>query len=151
MHIYYSANIWGASGCGGGNYGSLPDEALCHEMVHALRQMQGLRNPYPTVDALRDYDNDEEFLPIVVTNVYISAKGSPQLRADHAGFTRLQSPLDTSVGFLANPDILRLMSIYRLSWTSVFGALSRLPAVPAIAFNPFRQLTSNLAYYGPVS
>ena len=42
-------------------------------MIHALRNMQGKTNHIPTDDS--GYDNDEEFLAIVATNVYISAGG----------------------------------------------------------------------------
>jgi Effector protein len=73
VHIYFSPETQGKSGCGGGVYGSLSDEVLLHEMVHALRQMQGRNNPVPTEGSVREYDNEEEFLAIVVTNVYMSA------------------------------------------------------------------------------
>ena len=41
----------------------------------------GLSNPVPTVNT--SYLNEEEFLAIVVTNVYVSAKGGTKFRANH--------------------------------------------------------------------
>jgi hypothetical protein len=126
--------------------GASPDESLHHEMVHALRNMQGKFNAIPTKNQF--YDSDEEFLAIVATNVYISAKGGTQFRAHHHGHERLQSPLNTSSGFLTDQDNLDLMNIYRLSWDRIFLDLS---IVVSAKFNPFRELTNNLAYLGPLT
>ena len=117
--------------------GSLPDEVLFHEMVHGLREMQGLADMWPTNDSLRDYDNEEDFLAIVMTNVYISSKGGTQLRANHHGYHPLKRPLNTSAGFLADPANLSMMQKYSLSW-GVFTYFSLLPGGPK--FNPFREL-----------
>jgi hypothetical protein len=84
------------------------DETLFHELVHALRQMRGVEDsaalPAPlallrkgdgprsalgmgTVEKAGKYSqiyNDyEEFVPIVITNVYRSEKGRSGLRRDH--------------------------------------------------------------------
>ena len=142
VHLYFTPDTRGRSGCGGGFYGSLPDEVLLHEMVHALRQMQGRSNPVPTEDALRNYDNEEEFLAIVVANVYMSANNKTQLRAGHNGFKPLDSALSTSAGFLTEPGNLRLMNIYKLVWQPTFWHLHTVPA----SFNPFRELTMRLNY-----
>lgn len=147
IHIYFSPDAYTKSSCDSRGPGSLPDEALLHEMVHALRGMQGKFNQIPMPDRLKDYYNQEEFLAIVVTNVYISAKGGTRLRAGH-GFEPLKPPLNTSSGFLTDPDNLKLMSIYRLVWHRTFTALS---LVLSARFNPFRELAANLAYLGPVS
>src|SRR5262249_561432 len=41
VHIYFTPGASGGSSCGGdGVYGSLEDEVLFHEMVHALRMTQ---------------------------------------------------------------------------------------------------------------
>ncbi|MGI8570197.1 MAG: hypothetical protein ACR2KT_14645 [Methylocella sp.] len=145
--IYFTPDIYGKSGCDGGVYGSLADEVLFHEMVHALRQIQGKYNAIPTGDSFSGYKNEEEFLAVVATNVYISAKGSTQLRADHTGHFRLQPPLDTSAGFLTDANNMKLMNIYRLAWDQTFLALSN---VVTAKFNPFRDLSTKLGYFGPV-
>jgi len=144
--IKFTPHIYGAAGCFKGYYGSLADEVLLHEMVHALRSMQGRLNAVPTGDSFTGYMNEEEFLAIVAANVYISAKGSPQLRADHSGHSPLRSPLDTSAGFLTDAGNLKLMNIHRLLWTDTFNALSKVTA----KFNPFRELNEKLAHLGPV-
>jgi hypothetical protein len=54
--------------------GSQPDVVLLHEMVHALRMMQGQYNKVPTKNAF--YDDEEEFVAIVIANVYLSQSPS---------------------------------------------------------------------------
>jgi hypothetical protein len=143
VHIFFTpdADPSGKSSCAGGVFGSQPDEVLVHEMVHGLRHMQGKRNPIPTKDP--GYDNEEEFLAIVVTNVYMSANNKVKLRADHNGYLPLKAPLDTSAGFLADAENLKLMNIYKLIWQPQFWFLAQ---VAAAKFNPFRELTARLAY-----
>jgi hypothetical protein len=116
------------------------DEVLLHEMVHALRKMQGKSNPIPTENTLQKYDNEEEFLAIVVTNVYMSVNNKTRLAADHQTLNVLDSSLSTSFGFLENRDNLRLMNIYKLLWQPTFWLLHTVPAI----FNPFRELTLRL-------
>lgn len=111
------------------------DEVLLHELVHCLRRMQGQFNPVPTMN--KGYDNDEEFLAIVVTNVYISAQNrSAPLRTDHVSDVPLKAPLNTSAGFVKDPDNWGLLSYYSTRWGDVFWALER---VSQAAFNPFRE------------
>jgi hypothetical protein len=143
--IYFSADEWVKSSCDTKGIGSQTDEVLVHEMVHALRNAQGKSNWIPTNN--KRYDNDEEFLAVVVTNVYISAKGGARFRADHWGHKELKPPLNTSKGFLGDPDNLKIMSIYRLVWTAVFTALA---GVASAQFNPFRELSNMLRYQGPL-
>jgi len=137
--IYFSPD---KSGSPGGAFGSQPDEVLLHEMVHALREMQGKANAIPTEGSrLRNYDNEEEFLAVVVTNVYMSGNNKSQLRADHHGHTPLDRSLSTSAGFLTDPGNLRLMNIYKLIWQPAFSMLHTVSAT----FNPFRELTLRLS------
>jgi hypothetical protein len=140
-HIHFSPETAGHS-CPAGA-GSLADETLFHEMVHALRQMQGKSNPIPTESSLVRYDNEEEYLAIVVTNVYMSANNKTQLRADHYSYAALDPSLSTSSGFLANPDNWDLMNIYKLVWQPTFWLLA---TVATARFNPFRELTLRLNY-----
>jgi hypothetical protein len=135
--LEFSPESWGPSrsSCYQGEYGSLPDEVLFHEMIHALRNLQGRRNPWPTED--KDYGNEEEFLAIVATNVYISAKGGTQLRANADGHWPLKAPLNTSTGFLTDARNLKILKIHQLIWQPTFGDLSH---VATAIFNPFREL-----------
>lgn len=136
--IFFDPDALASRRCSHGNPGTMPDEILIHEMVHALRFMQGRANPWPTTN--HAYTNDEEFLAIVIANVYISAYGGLRLRANHEGHQMLQAPLNTSAGFLTNADNLRLMKIYRLLWSYTFN---RLALLVKPWFNPFRELVRN--------
>jgi hypothetical protein len=142
VHVYFSPETSEKTRCVGKGPGSQADETLVHELVHALRMMQGRFNAYPTEDGLAGYDTEEEFLAIVVANVYMSSKGSQELRADHHGTRPLMPPLTTSSGFLAHPGNKHVMKIYQLVWQPVFRELARVRTAP---FNPFRQLEADLA------
>ena len=148
VKIYFTPLPSGGSSCGGGAYGSLPDEVLFHELVHALRAMQGKLNAIPTEGGLRGYNNEEEFLAVVASNVYISAKPSKQLRADHRGHQPLKPPRDTSAGFLADPETRDLMKLYQLTWRPTFQELASAGHSLRPVFNPFRQLEDELKHAG---
>jgi hypothetical protein len=141
--LKYTPSIYGQSWCyPEGTYGSKSDEVLFHEMVHALRYMQGKYNQIPTGDPFHGYKDEEEFLAITATNVYMSAKGvdNDGLRGGHDGHYALQPPLNTSAGFLADPTNRKLMNIYRLLWADAFFGLA---GVSQAQFNPFRALMLN--------
>ncbi|MFL5241233.1 MAG: hypothetical protein ACJ8FY_03925 [Gemmataceae bacterium] len=135
----YMLNDKGWNQCFGGHYGSQPDEALFHELVHALRQMYGLYYPFPTMGSLVDYGDEEEFFAIVATNVYISAKNkNDQLRASHNGFEPLAAPLNTSSGFVDDSDNRQLLQRQCFANKVLWFEL----AVSNAQFNPFRELKS---------
>jgi Effector protein len=139
--IKFTPSIYGQSWCHPeGTYGSKSDEVLFHEMIHALRMMQGKYNQIPTGDRFYGYENEEEYLAIIATNVYMSANGvdNDGLRGGHDGHYALQPPLNTSAGFLADPPNRKLMNIYRLVWADAFLAIASVDA----AFNPFRELVN---------
>lgn len=83
------------------------DEVLLHELVHALRSMRGqllcAATPQPQISASKgttvQYDTFEEFVAILVTNIYRSENKRPNLRLDHQGFRPLPTELTTSNGF----------------------------------------------------
>jgi hypothetical protein len=113
----------------------LPDEILLHEMVHALRDMQGVTNPVPT-RTLR-YKNEEEFLALVITNVYISKqKGNTLLRKDYIHYGALEPPWNTSEGFLKDDEHRSILEYYSGVWQPVFGLLGEV----ATLFNPFSRI-----------
>src|SRR5262245_20536419 len=68
--------------------GSQADERLLHELVHAMRIMHGVQNDLP-IRAVPNWSNVlvfrsiEEFLAILVTNVYHAENNRWGLRADH--------------------------------------------------------------------
>jgi hypothetical protein len=136
----------GSSTCTrGGARAAEPDVVLLHELVHALRKMQGLENSTP-LDAtlIRQYGDAEEWLAILVENVYGSAQGQTQFRGGHDARTKLKPPEDTSEGFLNNPSYRVLARNYYYSWRPVFGDLSCVTA----KFNPFRAYTLSPVKYG---
>src|SRR5262245_54051818 len=64
--LHYTPAMWNLPFAGG------PDDVLLHELVHAMRQEQGVMLPLPTAGGNAGYDNDEEFLAILLTNIALS-------------------------------------------------------------------------------
>jgi hypothetical protein len=117
---------------GSGICASQDDEILLHEMVHALRDMQGASNRVPTTWRYKD---EEEFLAVTVANVYISKKkGNKLLRPDYRSVGPLPPPLNTSDGFLRDDENRSILEYYARVWQPVFGQLGDVET----AFNPFR-------------
>jgi hypothetical protein len=131
----------------GGGYGSASDVILFHEMVHSVRRMGAHQMAWPTEGKLLAYGNIEEFLAIVAANVYLSArKQDDQLRADHSAYTPLKAPLNTTAGFLAEPENLEILLKYYLNEVELYQNLSQVSEAEA-KFNPFRELVWNGAKY----
>lgn len=111
-----------------------PDTVLFHELVHTFRIFQGLRNPIPTENI--KWMNEEEWLAVVITNVYMSAAGSTRLRGGYGDYDqKLEAPEDTSSGFLTNEN-LKLFDKLSPFWGPVFSDLA---FVIVARFNPFRE------------
>jgi hypothetical protein len=148
--IDYTPGMWGPSGTAHAQGpGSLPDEILCHELVHAGRQMKGVQYNKKVSDF---YQNEEEYVAVVVTNIYMSEKKQTKLRASH--FSEKIKKGDKTVGkkfqaladaehFLDNPQNVtpppyQLMEKIRLRQGSLWNAL--LGIGPSLAaFNPARD------------
>jgi hypothetical protein len=146
VHLNYSPKIYGGSGCYGGVYGSQADEALFHELVHAFRKMQGLFNPVPArTAALWHYLNEEEWLAILIANIYISVKtgNRDQLREDHEGHTQLKAPLNSPVGFLNNQDHRGLVKKYWMQEMYLYWSLAGVSG----PYNPISEFVNNLSKY----
>jgi hypothetical protein len=132
------------SGCRGGVCSFELDAVLLHELVHALRKLQGKENSVP-LDAtyIPQFNDSEEWVAILVENVYQSAKGRTDFRGAHDSHTKLKPPENTSEGFLDNPGHRSLMNKLYYSWRPVFGELAGVAA----KFNPFRAYTLNPVKY----
>jgi hypothetical protein len=123
--------------------GSLPDEILLHELIHATASMLGREDSSKTGDKM---DFVTEFRSIMVTNIYATDpsnknKGRP-VRADHWGSTTFSG----TTGDL-NRDFLKIGS-YR-NYTKAFirrfpGLALQLAAVNS-AFNPIRVTIEDAA------
>ena len=125
-----------------------PDEVLFHEMVHASRQMRGVHDDLP-VNA--GYRNQEEYLAIVLTNIYMSEKGQWRFRASHGHWDADEVPKGANAllqggdadWFLRNVQHVnlsprQLMENFKRSQPLFFSALAHLPPERP-KFNPVRQ------------
>jgi hypothetical protein len=138
VHLFFTLHKGTDVACkNGSSYcADLDDEILLHEMVHALRYMQGVSNPVPTTAR---YKNEEEFLAVVITNVYVSKKkGNTLLSPAYRKYGPLQAPLNTTAGFLEDTleekENKRILTFYSTHWQPVFGRLGEVDTL----FNPFR-------------
>jgi hypothetical protein len=114
------------------------DEILLHEMVHGLRQLRGTTSYHKPADS-PNMDTVEEFMAIVVSNVYRSELKRPGLRADHHGFAALPSAQEDPRVFLnqAGKDgesNLSRMKQFKADNPDFFSDMKSSPA----SFNPFK-------------
>jgi hypothetical protein len=121
--------------------GKDPDEVLFHELVHATRQLAGVVYFAPVN---HNYDNEEEYLAIVLSNIYIrnKNKGLP-LRGDHDSGT-LQDP-DHFLDNVQRVDLTprMLLERFRLKQPHFFDDLATID--PSVAsFNPVWQYNDEL-------
>jgi len=123
--------------------GSSPDEILFHEMVHALRNARGINGatkellPGSIFRSGKIYENEEEFIAILITNIYRSEQQRPKLRMDHNGYSDLDT--DTDETFLPDRD----ESDYRYRLVHKLVAqdprlVQELQLIPS-KFNPIRR------------
>src|SRR5262249_30007406 len=116
------------------------DDTLMHEMLHGLRQMVG---QWDGSSIGLDYDTIEEFYAILLTNIYMSERGKPQLRKNHHGKVPLEPEYCTSEGFLQRGDHLRWVN-WLVTHNAVF--LKKVADVDA-PFNPIRKYLGDPGAY----
>ncbi|TXL71947.1 hypothetical protein FHP25_27310 [Vineibacter terrae] len=79
------------------NRGRLWDEILFHELVHVFRNATGKWNKGPALSyAMRHYDDNEEFIAVLCTNIYVADRTNKiktGLRASHQGY-KAMDPAD---------------------------------------------------------
>jgi hypothetical protein len=114
------------------------DEILLHEMVHGLRQIRGTTDSHTPADS-PNMDTVEEFMAIVVSNVYRSELKRPGLRVDHHGFSALPAAQEDPGVFLNQPaksgeSNLSRMKQLKKDNPDFFEDLKKSPA----RFNPFK-------------
>lgn len=77
-----------------------PHETLFHELVHALRQVWRTRwTGVKLGGGLADHTDVEEFIAVLVTNIYASCNGKKILRAGHRGHRPLGGAFVDSFGW----------------------------------------------------
>jgi hypothetical protein len=137
-------------------YGSKPEEALFHELIHGLRMNQGVENARPMPSSRAE--DEEEFLAITAGDIYMSADShlDTGLRDyNYQGMFELKYPLTRSpvvqspapplsVAILVDPDYREVLT--RLAhWPPMFH-IADIPEADA-PFNPFREIKYRLARY----
>jgi hypothetical protein len=134
--IMFTPHMWGKDGKRGtfgyAGPGSDADEVLFHEMIHGVRQMTGVSTDNKLGNG---YDNEEEFVAVVVSNIYLAEKKKNELRASHDGFAVLARPDD----FLKTPLHRQLLRKFRAAQPDLFEELADIPERKAW-WNPVREL-----------
>jgi NleD-like pathogen effector protein (putative zinc metallopeptidase) len=110
--------------------GQAPDEVLFHELVHASRIMRGV---YRSDFVNKEYDEYEEYVAIVVANIYLSEKGQWTLKGDHDSSRygarlkgkRLDDFMNNSQGINLPP--MQLMDEFKAAQPDFYRDLSNLP------------------------
>jgi hypothetical protein len=123
--------------------GFAPDEMLYHELVHATRYVAGVIDRVP-VD--HKYDDAEEYLAIILANMYRSDRGFRPIvfRGDHGiGPGAAVLTRQDAINFLQNPqrtDIspIRIIENFRNSQMRFYAKLAHLPPGQPW-FNPVRE------------
>lgn len=135
--IHFSPHMWshdGKPGSAGFNGpGSAVDEVLFHEMIHGLRHMKGVNVEHVNVDD--NYDNEEEFIAVVLSNIYLAEKKLHKLRGGHDGFNEMMRPND----FSKNPRYMQLLRNFKAKQRAFYHALAHISEDKAW-WNPVRDL-----------
>lgn len=142
-YIAYAPGVWAetegsvcrAPGSKFGGPGSDPDAILFHELVHSYRVMTGSQVTYRiTVDGNAD-QKYEEFVAILVTNVFMSDRKDTLLRSfNHREISRLVEPEK----FLGRNNNRKL--IENFARDRVIGPLLNDLGKVACTFNPIRDV-----------
>lgn len=110
-----------------GPAGATPDEALFHELVHAVRNGQGQSDCRPVRD---DYHTMEDFFAILLSNIYSSETNRP-LRENHTNFSVMSDAVASSFHARYEYEIDRVCKANS-------DLARRFAAVPS-RFNPLRE------------
>jgi hypothetical protein len=131
------------------SFGHAPDQVLFHELIHAHRSASSLSPSHDKLLAgLSGYWNGEEFLSVVLTNIYISETRGTGMRADYLSYGELTGPLSSSIGFFASsPQVLTILTRFSKDQEFLFNELAKVKA----AFNPLAALKFHRAAVEKVS
>lgn len=118
--------------------GQKPDEILCHEMLHAARYLGGDYKKTP-IPKMPEYENEEEYFAILVTNIYSSElkRGFESFRkSHHVAYKPEMNQVDVApFVFLSDPENLRLIGKFCDQHPTIAPMIAQAPA----AFNPIRD------------
>ena len=130
-----SVVIWyNTSGSTYGGHVYRVDDGLLHECFHALRQTRGR---WRKTEMAGDWENLEEFLAIMVANIYASCDKRPgDMRSGHS---RKFAPMTLTADAFKQQFRAQLLSL-RNSMSDVYGALASAPA----DWNPLAALEKDL-------
>jgi hypothetical protein len=146
VFLYYSPWLYGPNGTAHKTGpGTDPDESLYHELVHCSRLMKGV---FYASGVDSNYDNAEEYLAIVLANIYMSEKWKPKLRNDHHTHSVLEHPeqfLDNYQSVSLSPR--SLLDIFKRTQPEFFDALAQIEPRPG-QFNFVWQYDQELKH-GP--
>ena len=125
------------------SFGHQPDQVLFHELLHAHRGASDLVSaPVALHAGLAGYQDDEEFLAVVLTNIYISETRGRGMRADYYSYDELKGPLATSLGFFqSSPQVLPILKKFSTDQEFLFKELAKVKA----AFNPIAAMNDHPA------
>jgi len=108
--VWYSPDTFSMHGAcsatqSANNAGLYWDEILFHELVHVFRSVSGKFVQRPVFGGLSRYNDTEEFIAVLLTNIYISDRSNKiksRLRSDHSGFNALEPKLAQPWGFFTS-------------------------------------------------
>ena len=122
------------------------EEVLVHELVHALRDMEGRYNPIPLKEPDKDYQDTEEFYAVLVANIFMSERGETKLRKDYKDLKHpLKAAWSTSAGFLSDATHRRWVSRFCLLEEPTLA--QQIAALTTSPFNPIREYLNNTGKY----
>jgi hypothetical protein len=136
------------------------DDCLLHEMVHAVREMEGLEHGLPAECSGFEPRGEEEFFAILVQNIYMSETRRTQLRKDH-GRDAMSDALNNSQWFLGKgmgplapgedeETIRKFQTMNRrlvIKFVSLHTGLALALAQSLAPFNPVREYLRNRSDY----
>jgi len=133
--VGFTPSTWGRSGsCKCFGPGAEPDAILFHEMFHASRTMRGVAY---MKKVNQHYPNEEEFLAVVITNIYQSEKGQALRGSYLFPFEGLADPKKFMDNVQkTNPSPRLLMEGFRNRQRAFYDALKDLRT---LRFNPARD------------
>ena len=105
----------------------VPDATLLHEMVHALRMMRGVLT---CLSYGADFDREEEYFAILITNIFQSELGRTLMRLNHDSdnWQVVSSPWEE---FRIDPFLLTAFGIQHSDLATEIGRAKK------ATFNPF--------------